>query len=121
MEQPLPTVPPCAAAKDLVFVTKYEPSDVTISADLSCAGMVVLSDTYYPGWYAAVDGRPTAIHEVDIAFRGVEVPKGAHVIRFRYRPRSVYWGAALTFTGLLGAVLLTWQSGKKRRSAHAHH
>lgn len=121
LEQPVPALPPCPAAKDLAFVTKYGPSDVSISADMSCAGMVVLSDTYYPGWYATVDGRPATIYEVDLAFRGVEVPKGSHVITFRYRPRSVYWGAALTFTGLLGAALLTWQSGKKRRSAHAHH
>jgi hypothetical protein len=121
LEQPPPRLPACAGSKDLVFVTKYAPSDISISADMSCDGMLVLSDTYYPGWYASVDGHPAPIYEVDIAFRGVPVPKGVHVVTFRYRPRSVYWGAALTFTGLLGAAVLTLRSGKKRRIAHTHH
>lgn len=121
LEQPPPRLPACPAPKDLVFVTRYAPSDISIRADMSCDGMVVLSDTYYPGWYASVDGRPAPIFEVDLAFRGVPVPKGAHGITFRYRPRSVYWGAALTFTGLLGAAVLTFRSGKKRRIAHTHH
>jgi len=121
LEQPAPRLQACPAAKDLVFVTKYAPSNVSIHAEMSCAGMVVLSDTYYPGWYASVDGHPAPIYEVDLAFRGVPVPQGAHLVTFRYRPRSVYWGAALTLTGLLGAALLTFWSGKNRRLAHTHH
>jgi hypothetical protein len=110
----------CPEAKDMVFVSKYAPSNVSISADMSCDGMVVLSDTYYPGWYASVDGRPAQIYEVDIALRGVAVPQGSHVVTFRYRPRSVYWGAGLTLAGVLGAAVLTFWSGKNRRLAHSH-
>lgn len=120
MEEPVPQLTGCPEAKDTVLVTKYAPSNVTISADMSCDGMVVLSDTFYPGWYATVDGRAAQIHEVDLALRGVPVSKGAHVIRFRYRPRSVYWGASLTLAGILGAAAITFWSGKNRRLAHTH-
>jgi Bacterial membrane protein YfhO len=115
-----PKLAACPEAKNTVFVSKYSPSNVSISADMSCNGMVVLSDTYFPGWYASVDGRPAQIYEVDLALRGVAVPQGSHVVTFRYRPRSVYWGAGLTLAGLLGAAVLTFWNGKNRRLAHPH-
>jgi uncharacterized membrane protein YfhO len=83
--------------------------------------MVVFPDTYYPGWYAKVDGKPVEIYEVDLVLRGVMVPKGVHAISFRYRPCSFYWGAGLTLAGLLGAAALTFWSGKSRHLVHKHH
>jgi hypothetical protein len=97
----------CQGAADNVSVTKYEPERVTLQAQMSCNGMVVLSDTNYPGWDAKVDGKPAQIYEVDFAFRGVIVPAGSHQITFRYRPRSFIAGVALTLSGLLGAALIT--------------
>jgi len=41
-----------------------------LKAEMTCDGMVVLSDTYYPGWSAKVDGKPAQIYEVDTALRG---------------------------------------------------
>jgi hypothetical protein len=102
----------CQGAQDNVSVTKYQPEQVTLQAQMSCAGMVVLSDTYYPGWDAKVDGKPAQIYEVDFAFRGVIVPSGSHQIAFRYRPRSFFAGVALTLSGLLGAALITIVSRK---------
>lgn len=116
-----PRVPACPEAKDTVFVTNYKPANVSINADMTCSGMVVLSDTYYPGWYASVDGQPTPIYEVDLALRGVPVPQGAHVVNFQYRPRSVFWGACLTLTGVFGAAVIAFFSGKNRRLAPKHH
>ena len=104
-----------------MLVTRYAPAKISISADLSCDGMVVLSDTYYPGWYASVDGHPAKIYEVDLALRGVPVPKGQHAVTFQYRPRSVLWGAGLTLAGMLGAAALTFWSGKNLRFVHTHH
>ena len=120
LNSPAPKLSPCSNAKDVAVVTRYAPERVTISADMSCDGTAVLSDTYYPGWYASVDGRPVPIYEVDLALRGVAVPKGSHTIVFRYRPRSVFLGAGLTLAGLLGAAALTFGSGKKARFVHAH-
>jgi uncharacterized membrane protein YfhO len=68
--------------------------------------MVVLSDTWYPGWEAWVDGKPARIYEVYGALRGVVVEKGDHRIEMRFRPRSVYLGLAMTLAGLLGGLLV---------------
>jgi Bacterial membrane protein YfhO len=97
----------CPAAQDSVSVAKYAAERVALEATMSCDGMVVLSDTYYPGWDAKVDGKPAQVYEVDLALRGVIVPAGTHRISFVYRPRSFMLGIALTFAGLMGAVLIT--------------
>jgi len=77
---------------------------VAVSADLACAGMVIVDDTWYPGWRATVDGQPAAIYEAYGIFRGVMVPAGQHTIDMRYRPMSVIGGALLTLLATLLAL-----------------
>ncbi|MGD0777143.1 MAG: YfhO family protein [Candidatus Solibacter sp.] len=103
MVGPPPPVETCAAP-DTVQLVEHAPDRLAIRADMACDGMVVLSDTFYPGWRARVDHRPAEIHEVNGAMRGVAVPRGTHTVTMRYRPLSVYLGAALTLLGILGAL-----------------
>jgi hypothetical protein len=84
-------------------IVRDEPDVVEIDATLAAPGLVVLADTYYPGWTATVDGRPAPILPTNHLFRGVPAPAGAHRIRFAYRPRSLALGAALS---LLTALAL---------------
>jgi uncharacterized membrane protein YfhO len=81
---------------------------------MACDGMLVLSDTYYPGWKAYVDGKTVSIHEVNFVMRGILVPVGAHEIEFRYRPGSFYAGAAMSVSGILGACCIAFFSRKRR-------
>jgi Zn-dependent protease len=53
-----------------------------------------------------VDGRPAPIYEAYGFLRGVVVDRGRHRVEMHYRPKSVYWGAALTGIGLLAAALI---------------
>lgn len=92
---PVPALERCAGP-DSVRVAEYSPLLVRIEAEMACRGMVVLTDTAYPGWRATVDGRPAIVHEAYGAVRGVVAESGRHVVEFRYRPDSVAWGAALT-------------------------
>jgi hypothetical protein len=87
----------CATPSDKVQLTEHLPDRLTIQADMACDGMVVLSDTFFPGWRARVDGRAAGILEVNGAMRGVLVPKGVHTVTMRYRPASVYLGAGLVW------------------------
>jgi Bacterial membrane protein YfhO len=107
----IPALAPCNAADD-VSIPSYTPDKITIKAGMGCDGMVVLSDTFYPGWYAKVDGKPAPIYQVNAAMRGLVVPQGVHTVTMVYRPRSVYLGAALTFLGLAGAVVVAMVSRK---------
>jgi hypothetical protein len=87
--------------KDQVQLTRRRTDRLTVSAKLSCAGMLILAETYYPGWTSTVDGKPARVWEAWGALRGVVVPAGEHEVRFSYRPLSVYGGAALTALGIL--------------------
>jgi uncharacterized membrane protein YfhO len=110
---PLAGLKPCGAP-DTVSVTRYRAMNVAIHAQMACDGMVVLSDTYYPGWKAYVDAKPVTIHEVNFTMRAILVPAGAHEIEFRYRPGSFYLGAAMSATGILGACGIAFFSRKRR-------
>jgi hypothetical protein len=74
---------------------------VEIEAILARPGLVVLADTFYPGWSARVDGMPAPILATNHLFRGVPAPAGRHRIRFEYRPGSVLLGAAGSAIGWL--------------------
>jgi hypothetical protein len=100
-----PSIETCAAG-DKVAVEAYAPNRVRIEARMECRGLLVLADTYFPGWEARVDGRATRIWEVYGSVRGVVVEGGRHEIDFRYRPTSVFGGAALSALGLLITIVL---------------
>ena len=101
--------------EDMVRVAGGETNRIAVEVKLACASLVVVSDTYFPGWEAHMDGKPVAIHEVYGAFRGVVVPAGEHRIEMRYRPRTALWGAVLTAIGILGAVGLAAGAEIRRR------
>jgi len=92
--------------QDWSEVMDREASSVTIEAQLGCTGMVILSDAYYPGWVATVDGKPAQLYETYGVIRGVVVPAGRHRVEMRYRPRSVYLGGAMSLIGLAAACVI---------------
>lgn len=85
-------------------ITQYEPDTVELVADSDMAGMLVLTDTHYPGWVATVDGVEAPIHRANELFRAVPVAAGRHVVRFTFKPRSFRVGAALAALSLLALV-----------------
>jgi len=107
---PVPALARCAG-RDEARITSYEPGRVRIEAQMSCRGMLILTDTWYPGWQAVVDGRAVEIHEAYAAVRGVVVEAGRHTVEFRYAPLRWYAGAALT----LASALLAAACAARRR------
>ena len=102
---PAPHLETCGSP-DGVAVQEHAPNRVRIQVKMACKGMVILSDTFFPGWRATIDGASAPIYEVNAAMRGVIVPAGAHTLTFQYRPASVVWGALLTLLGVGGAIAL---------------
>ncbi|MCL4390448.1 MAG: YfhO family protein [Patescibacteria group bacterium] len=60
----------------------YNENSVVVETSNTDAGFLVLTDNFYPGWQATIDGQKTTIYLTDFAFRGVVVPAGQHVVRF---------------------------------------
>lgn len=86
-----------------------------LETDSACRGLLVVSETMFPGWEAKVDGRRERLWEAYGVFRGVVVGAGRRRIEMRYRPRSVFLGAGLTLIGLL-LVAAAWGTGLDRSS-----
>ena len=95
-----------------VTLLSYKPNKVVMESQSDSSGFLYISDTYYPGWRAYVDGKETKIYRANLAFRAVEVPKGRHTVVFRYVPISFYIGLALTLFGIALCVWL-WRRDKK--------
>lgn len=110
---PAPRLETCAAP-DHVRIAHYDPSRVVLSVHMACRGMVVLTDTFYPGWQATVDGRPAPIHEAYGIVRGVVADAGTHTIEFRYRPRWLAIAFSAPPLALLGTALIAWLPRRRR-------
>jgi uncharacterized membrane protein YfhO len=80
--------------------------EVVLSTESTSPAYLVLADTFYPGWQAAVDGAPAPIFPADVGFRAVAVPAGTHTVRFVYRPRSVGAGLLVAGVAVAAAVLM---------------
>ena len=108
VSSPYPRVRPTDSEAGSAKLTSHDtvPERVIIDADFTETGLVELADSYYPGWRAWVSGRKTQVHLSDGVFRAVEVARGHHRVTLAYEPRSLKWGAFVTFVTLaaVGAV-----------------
>jgi hypothetical protein len=94
-------------------VLQYDLNTVTIALATDQPGYLVLSDAYYPGWRATVDGQPAPIERANYAFRAVYVPEGQHTVQFVFDPWL--WKVGLLISGITLVVLLGWVGWKIRR------
>lgn len=89
------------AQPDAPAITSRDADSMTIQTRMGCRGMLVIADTWYPGWYAAVDDRPAPIYEAYGALRGIVVEQGMHKVTMRYRPRSALLGGIMSVAGII--------------------
>jgi hypothetical protein len=87
-------------------ILQYDLHTVTIAVDTDQPGYLVLSDAYYPGWRATVDGQPEVIQQANYAFRAVYVPAGQHTVQFVFDP--AIWKIGLAVSGITVLVLIAW-------------
>jgi uncharacterized membrane protein YfhO len=102
---PLPQLEQCNDPGEVSF-RRPRSDEIEVHAALGCSGLLVVSDTFYPGWTAFVDGKQTPIYEVFGAFRGIVAGAGDHRVKMLYRPPIVMYGAALSLSML--AICFCW-------------
>ena len=108
MDSEVPQLGSCEAAtpqSNEVKVTRHHSNRITIRAEMRCRGMVIVADTFYPGWVATVDGKEVPIVEAYGAIRGIVVEAGGHNIEMKFKPKSVFVGAGLTLCALCACSL----------------
>ena len=88
---------------------------LTIRADSACAGLLVVNESWAPGWTATIDGQPAPLLRANYLARGIALPAGQHDVRFVYAPQSFTVGLSLTVaTSLLLLGLLVWRLAAPR-------
>jgi hypothetical protein len=94
-------------------IAQYGPQQIAIEVTLKRPGLMVLADTFYPGWTLTIDGVNAEIHRVNLMMRGAAVRAGKHELVYRYEPVSFRAGVALSIAGL---ILLTLGAFTSRHS-----
>jgi len=87
-----------------IELTSYGANSATIETASDEAETVVLTDLYFPGWTATIDGEPADGYRFEGMFRAVDIPAGPHVVEWTFHPTSVRNG--LWISGLSILVLL---------------
>ncbi len=103
-EAPAASIGPGGAAQ----IVRYEDEEVAVTLADSAGGILVLSDTYYPGWRAFVDGVEHPILRANHVFRAVVVPPGAKEVVFSYRPDSFRYGLLVSVAAAALWLGLAW-------------
>jgi hypothetical protein len=96
-----------------VKLISYRANSVSLTCSSEHDAFLYVSDTYYPGWKAYIDGKEVSIYRANLAFRAVYLPKGFHTVLFVYRPFSFYIGCCLTTLGLLASFFLLIKSCRR--------
>ncbi len=106
-EPPLP-LPNAPQPGSLVVVSEYAPERIVLEAKTPGDGILVISELYYPGWQAVVDGQPVPILRANAGLRALVLETGSHTVEMVYRPLSYRIGLAgsmLSVVILLGIAM----------------
>lgn len=89
--------------------------EIRMHVDAGAGGYLVLSEVWFPGWHARVDGEAARVLPANGIFRALRLGPGEHEIRMWYAPRAWRVGRwiSLAALGLLLALLL-WPSPRPR-------
>lgn len=93
-----------------VKLSVNRPNLVEMNIDAPADAILVLTDTFFPGWIARIDGQDAEILHANYLFRAVAVKKGIHHVAFIYQPNSVLIALVLWVLGALAAVVLLFKN-----------
>ena len=89
-------------ARNTVAITLFKPNRMKMVAELSRPSFVVVSEVFFSGWEARIDGRRAPLLSGDYILRTIPVPKGKHEIELRYRPQPFLWGLIVSLVSVAG-------------------
>ena len=82
------------------------PGRIRVGVTAEKPALLLLSESFYPGWRVAVDGRPREVLRLNIFFQGVEIEKGRHIVDFSYRTPYLNVFMAISLATLLFMAIL---------------
>ena len=89
-----------AAPTDQVVLVGERPGKLWVRATASQRRLLIVADSFHPGWVATIDGQSTTLVRAEGDFIGCWVPAGSHEISFRFEPAGLWWGKRLSLLGM---------------------
>lgn len=104
--QALNSVPPPLPLTARVPV--YEPGHIVVELDAPApeGATLAVSENYYPGWTATVDGRPGEVYRANLSLMGVPLPTGARRVELQFASPRYTLGKWLTIAAIF--IALAW-------------
>ncbi|MCP4426927.1 MAG: YfhO family protein [Chloroflexi bacterium] len=111
LHPPLPDLSQIAvpAQPPQVEIRRRQANALIVKATTETPGLLVVSEWFYPGWRATVDGEPVPIYPADYALQTIWLSPGAHTIELRFIPPDVIVGGVVSLLTLLAAGIVVWQ------------
>jgi hypothetical protein len=95
------------------------PNRLRLRVQAERPGWLVLSEVWYRGWHAAVDGHPAPVRRANWLFRAVPVDAGVHTVELWFAPMTLTAGAILSVASLVVCLVLLFRSPTTRRQAQS--
>lgn len=90
-----------------VQFVEYAPDRMKIRVNPTCNCWLFLSEIYYPGWKAKVDGKKRKVFRANYTFRAIPLKPGEREVEIYFKPDSVKIGALITGATFI-FLILTW-------------
>ena len=94
-----------ATSGESVVAKEYKSQDLVLDVTATSPGWVILSDAWYPGWEATVNGKSVPVEVADHAFRAVRVDAGQSTLIMQFRPATWAWGSLISLLTFLATLL----------------
>lgn len=96
-------------------ISSYSLNEISLKVETSKNGFLMISDIFYPGWKAYIDGKPSRVLRADWSLRAVPVGAGRHQIIMKFEPESFRTGAWITGITIFGSssVIIFFRFRKK--------
>lgn len=116
IEQLMDDDPIANCEENILYTIKVVDENVaTLILDVQSenAGWLIVSDVWYPGWKASIDGKPIELYRANFIFRGIEIPHGKHRIEIWYAPISTTLGIYCSILGIFFLLLVSFLRKKQ--------
>ncbi|MCK9419651.1 MAG: YfhO family protein [Nitrospirae bacterium] len=87
-----------------------------IEATSRANGILVVNDSYWPGWRATIDGKDVPIWRADFIVRAMPWPAGHHVLEMKYDPPEVRIGWLISLLGAIALIAASVFELRRKRS-----
>ena len=92
----------------------YEDQHFSLNVQSDKELPLIVSNIYYPGWRASINGKDVPIYRVNYIFQAIIVPAGENFIEFKFLPQSFYNGLYISAGSLAFTILITFLIWRKR-------